>query len=149
MSGASAPSWNATFNASTGAGATTTDGSCTWKVETYGTEQWWTDGYIAPYFTVPVADFFPVGVIGSMSATVAGSTTSLGANSCGDSVTATVAGATMGMIATANIQGDLPQTGLTLQAAVTAANTVTVEYCNVTTSAITPGPATIAVRVQP
>lgn len=149
MSGASAPSWNATFNASTGAGATTTDGSCTWKVETYGTEQWWTDGYIAPYFTVPVADFFPVGVIGSMSATVAGSTTSLGANSCGDSVTATVAGATMGMIATANIQGALPQTGLTLQAAVTAANTVTVEYCNVTTSAITPGPATIAVRVQP
>lgn len=81
------------------------------------------------------------------SGSVAGSTTSLPANSCGDAVTTTVTGATTGMVAAASGEGALPSSGLTLQAAVTAANTVTVEYCNISTAAVVPATLTIAVRV--
>ncbi|MGH9482515.1 MAG: hypothetical protein ACRD1L_10550, partial [Terriglobales bacterium] len=82
-----------------------------------------------------------------LSGSVAGSTTSLAANSCGDSVTATVTGAGTSMVATASVEGALPTAGLVVQAAVTSANTVTAEYCNVTTSAVVPAAATIALRV--
>ena len=82
-----------------------------------------------------------------LSGAVAGSTTSLAANSCGDTVAATIAGATTAMVAIASGNGALPSAGLTIQAAVTAANTVTVEYCNLTTAAIVPAALTINLRV--
>lgn len=82
-----------------------------------------------------------------LSGSVAASTSSLAASSCGDSVAATITGATTGMLAAASGAGALPSPGLTLQAAVTAANTVTVEYCNLTTAAIVPAALTINVRV--
>lgn len=83
-----------------------------------------------------------------LSGSVAASTTSLAAGSCGDAVTATVTGATPSMVAAASGEGALPSAGLVLQAAVTATNTVTVEYCNVTAAAIVPAALTIAVRVM-
>lgn len=82
-----------------------------------------------------------------LSGSVAGSTTSIAANACSDAVTTTVTGATAGMVAAASGEGALPSAGLILQASVTATNTVTVEYCNITTAAIVPAALTIAVRV--
>lgn len=75
---------------------------------------------------------------------VAGSTTLLAANSCGDTVTVTVTGATTSMDAHAS--GTI-SAGLIERAWVSAANTVSVMYCNITTAGITPSAATLQVTV--
>lgn len=84
-----------------------------------------------------------------LSGSVAGSTTLLAANSCGDTVTVTITGATTSMVVEANSSAAFPATsnGLFTRAAVTSANTVTIGYCNVTSSGITPAAATVYVRV--
>ncbi|MGH9475439.1 MAG: hypothetical protein ACRD1C_03800 [Terriglobales bacterium] len=149
-SGASTPSWSATFNTTTGVSATTPDGTCTWSLETVGSQQWWLPGYIAPFAAEPVAQFLQVGAIGPvlpLSASVAGSTTSLAGGTCGDAVTVAVSGAQTTMSAVASGEAALPSPGLTLEAAVTSAGVVTVEYCNLTAAAIVPAPLTVAVRV--
>ena len=84
-----------------------------------------------------------------LSGSVAGSTTSLAANTCGDVVTQTVTGATTTMTPVVTVSGALPTSGLVIQAAVTAANTVSIEYCNVTTGSVIPAAATLEIRVVP
>ena len=75
---------------------------------------------------------------------VAGSTTLLAANTCGDVVTLTVTGATTAMDAHAS---GAVSSGLAPYAWVSSVNTVSVEYCNVTTGGITPAAATLQVTV--
>ena len=84
-----------------------------------------------------------------LSGSVAGSTTSLAANTCGDVVTQTVTGATTTMTPIVTVSGALPTSGLVIQAAVTSANTVSIEYCNVTTGSVVPAAATLEIRVVP
>ena len=59
-SGGAAPVWQTTVNSGTGAGAITTDGSCTWTVESVGAEASETRGYVSPYTPEPVATFLPL-----------------------------------------------------------------------------------------
>ena len=84
-----------------------------------------------------------------LSGSVSGSTTALAANSCGDTVTQAVTGATTTMTPVVTVSGALPTSGLVIQSAVTATNTVSIEYCNVTTAPITPAAATLEIRVVP
>ncbi len=82
---------------------------------------------------------------------VAGSTTALAANSCGDTVTATAPGAATTMAVTATPQTALGA-GLILDSGTTrisAANTLTVGYCNVTTGSLTPAASNLNVRITP
>lgn len=81
-----------------------------------------------------------------LGGTAAGATSSLAANSCGDAVNATVIGAAASMVALASPQS-APSAGLTWYAFVSGANAVTIDYCNVTTSSITPAAVTWSVRV--
>lgn len=82
-----------------------------------------------------------------LSGSVAGSTTSLAANTCGDVVTQAVTGATTTMTPVVTVSGALPTSGLVIEAAVTSANTVSIEYCNVTTGSVVPAAATLEIRV--
>lgn len=91
-----------------------------------------------------ISSSLPNTTFGVARTNVAGSTTLLAANSCGDTVTVTVTGAATTMDAHAS--GAI-STGLIERAWVSAANTVSVQYCNVTTAGITPAAATIQVTV--
>jgi hypothetical protein len=82
-----------------------------------------------------------------LTGSVSGSTTSLAANSCGDTATATVTGATTSMTVGASPQSWAATTGLTWDAWVSAANTVTLRYCNVTAGSVTPPATTFNIRV--
>lgn len=74
------------------------------------------------------------------------SSISAGANA---TLTVTVAGAKVGDRATVNrADGTLPTAGLILEAAVTAADTVTVRYTNTTGGGITPGTQNHVIEVQ-
>ena len=77
---------------------------------------------------------------------VVASTTLLAANSCGDTVTVTINGANTSMSASAS---GVITTGLVPFAWVSSANTVSVQYCNVTVAGITPGASTLQVTVTP
>lgn len=81
-----------------------------------------------------------------LAGSVAGSTTVLAANSCGDAVTTTVTGATTSMSLSISPSND-PGLGLVWQGIVTGLNTVEVRYCNVTTVSITPAAVTFNIRV--
>lgn len=98
---------------------------------------------------LPILSFSPTGTVAlqmPLIGSVAGSTTALAANSCGDTATATVTGATTSMTASVSPSAD-PGAGLTWQAWVSAASTVSVRYCNVTAGSITPAAANLVIRV--
>ena len=94
--------------------------------------------------TCSIISNLPTTILGLARTSVAGSITLLAANSCGDTVTVTVSGATISMDAHAS--GTI-SAGLIERAWVSSPNTVSVQYCNVTTSGITPSAATLQVTV--
>lgn len=103
------------------------------------------NGTDAPILLNPViASSLPNTVFGIARTSVAGSTTLLAANSCGDTVTVTVTGATTSMDAHAS---STISAGLIERAWVSSANTVSVQYCNVTAAGIVPSAATLQVTV--
>jgi hypothetical protein len=94
------------------------------------------------------AAYFPIPQ--EIISTVAGSTTLLAANSCGDGVTATVAGAAPGMSVIINTPTTGINSGLVIDTGhteVSSSNTVVTGYCNITGGGITPSAATLQIRV--
>jgi nitrous oxidase accessory protein NosD len=84
--------------------------------------------------------------LGDSPPTVGGSTSPLAATACGDSVAVTVPGATTMMVAEVSPQAAVTS-GLIWNAYVSAPNTVTIFYCNITTGSITPGAVKFNARV--
>ncbi|HXR98585.1 MAG TPA: hypothetical protein VN709_12155 [Terriglobales bacterium] len=127
-SGGTAPVWQTAVNSSTGAGAITTDGTCTWTVESVGSEASQTLGYVSPYTPEPVATFLQLAGLPMTATTGVINGTGLSA-SC-DTGAVSVPNARVGsVVSVATTDGSDIGGAFDVRGSVTAPGTVTVYVC--------------------